>query len=162
MSKCKAIGLIALISLALSVSARQTAVCEEKGKVVYRNVWYTTDVQSAEVPDVEGHTVHLAKAKGISFNEKWGHALATLSGTGDTTKGVGSYEGYMHYTFPDGSTITEKYKGETKPSGAVEGTGTYVKGTGKFQGIKGEGTWKVWFLGPGQFYGDLEVEYTLP
>ena len=37
-----------------------------------------------------------------------------------------------------------------------------LKGTGKFEGIKGDGTYKYWVVGPGQWYSDGEGEYTLP
>ena len=98
-----------------------------------------------------------------------GAALGKKSTTGDRTKGLGPDEGYQIYTFPDGSTITTKDRGMATSagtgktgSGAGEGTWTLVSGTGKFQGIKGGGTLKFWVLGPGQFYADLEGEYTLP
>ena len=154
-----AMGFLLILPLMIEVTSVLSA---EKGKVVYRNVWYVTDLQMAEVPNVEGYSVYSAKAKGITFNEKWGNALGTLSGIAIATKGVWSYEGYMQYTFSDGSTITEKYKGGDTAPGVGGGTGTYVKGTGKFNGIKGDTKWEVYLLGPGQFYADLEAEYTLP
>jgi len=45
---------------------------------------------------------------------------------------------------------------------STEGTWTCIKGTGKFKGIQGAGTWKSYILGPGQWYTDIEGEYTLP
>ena len=154
-----AMGLLLILHLIIGAP---TVLSGEKGKVVSRNVWCVTDWQMGDVPDVEGHNVSFSKAKGISFNEKWGNALGTLNGIAIAIKGVWSYEGYMQYTFSDGSTITERYKGGDTSPGVGEGTGSYVKGTGKFKGIKGDTKWKVWTLGPGQFYADLEVEYTLP
>ena len=169
MSKSKIIGLIALICLALSVSATPNALSEEKGKWASRVVWFAPGFESASVPDVEGHTIYLIKAKGISFGEKWGPALAIMSGAGDFTKGVGPHEVYAHLTFPDGSTITTKAKGVQTGAGTGitgggggEGTWTFVKGTGKFEGIKGGGTYKYSVVGPGQWYVDNEGEYTLP
>jgi len=169
MSKCKMIGFIALVTLALSVSVSPTAVGAEKGKITGRIVNFAAGFESASVPDVEGHTIYLLKMKVIFFSDKWGTASGILTGTADLIKGAGSLEGYDYYTFPDGSTITSRWKAKQKGAGAGitggaggEGTWTYVKGTGKFAGIKGEGTVKFWIVAPGQTYSDFEGEYTLP
>jgi len=160
------ITLSLVLLLLLTVAFVQAA---EKGKVTAREVMYATNYQSIPVGDVEGHIVFLYEAKGIGFWEPWGAALAKESGIGDRTKGLGSNEAYTIITYPDGSTITIKGKGETKSAGpgktgagGGEGTWSFVSGTGKFQGIQGEGTSKWWHLGPGQYYVDFEGEYTLP
>jgi hypothetical protein len=141
----------------------------ERGKVTGRLVFYVTNVQSVPVGDVEGHIIYLLEAKGIAFWKPWGPCLIKDSQTGERTKGLGSTEAYDIHTFPDGSTITTKFKSESTSAGsgktgtgAGEGTWTFVSGTGKFQGIQGEGTGKFWVLGPGQWYEDFEGEYKLP
>jgi hypothetical protein len=139
----------------------------ERGKVTGRLVYYATSFQSVPVGDVEGHIIFLFEAKGIGFWEPWGAALVKESATGDRTKGMGPTETYEIDTFPDGSTITFKIKGEATSAergktAAGESTWTFLGGTGKFQGIQGGGTGKFWVLGPGQWYGDAEGEYTLP
>jgi hypothetical protein len=141
----------------------------ERGKWKGRGVFYATNYQSIPVGDVEGHIVFVMEAKGIGFGEPWGPCLLKESDIGDRTKGLGSTEGYSIWTYPDGSTITTKGKGESTSAGsgrtgagAGESTWTFVSGTGKFQGIQGGGTSKWWALGPGQWYADSEGEYTLP
>jgi hypothetical protein len=47
-------------------------------------------------------------------------------------------------------------------SSSTEETWTYTKGTGKFEGFQGAGTFKAYILGPGQWYSDWEGECTLP
>ena len=43
------------------------------------------------------------------------------------------------------------------------GTFTYTKGTGKFEGIKGNGTWNSYSMGQGQpSYMELEAEFEVP
>jgi hypothetical protein len=118
---------------------------------------------------VEGHTIHLIESKGIGFNEKWGAYLIYEPMTLDVTKGEGPLQGYSQFTYPDGSTITNKWEGKNMGGGRTitgaasgEGTWTYIKGTGKFEGIQGGGTFKSYNMGPGQFYADFEGEYTLP
>ena len=66
--------------------------------------------------------------------------------------------GYCDFVNVDGDAWTAWYKGEQ--DGGVWG---YLVGTGKFEGIQGEGTYKVgesWADGRGINYWD--VTYTLP
>jgi hypothetical protein len=161
MSRSKLIVFITLITLAFAVTLVADALAAEKGKLVRRNAYHMTTFQSVKVADVEGHTLQLFEAKAIVFNQKWGAGLLTTTGTADDINGESTFGGYDDYTFPDGSTYTDRWDGKGGPSGG-EGTWITVKGTGKFAGIQGHGTWKSHPLGPGQFYSDGEGEYTLP
>jgi hypothetical protein len=162
MSKSKIVGMMLLIAFAIGIVLVDDAVAGEKGKVVAREVDYATTVHTLKVPDVEGHTILLIESKGIGFSEKWGACLHYKTLTLDLVKGEGTRAGYTHYTFPDGSTITSKWEGKGGALGKAEGTWTYIKGTGKFEGIQAGGTWKSRSMGPGQWYADSEGEYTLP
>ena len=169
MCKFKFVGMMVSIAFAISIVLVAGAVAAEKGKVAERDVFYTTTYNILKVPDVEGHTIFLLEAKGIISNEKWGAALAYEVFTMDLIKGAGTFQGYTQTTYPDGSTITAKFEGKSTGGGAgttgtatSAGTWTYVKGTGKFQGVQGRGTFKSYVLGPSQFYSDNEGEYTLP
>ncbi|HMK77754.1 MAG TPA: hypothetical protein VK568_16455 [Thermodesulfobacteriota bacterium] len=169
MSKFKIVGMIVLIAFAMSIVLVGDAVAAEKGKVTYRQVFNVTTIHTLKVPDVEGHAYTLFEAKGILFSEKWGPAVVSMIASFDLIKGLGTFQGYAHTTYPDGSTNTTRFEGKAISSGVgLTGTGvsevtwTYVKGTGKFQGIQGRGTSKSYVLAPGQFYADAEGEYTLP
>jgi len=162
MKTIRVAAFIAFIAFALGIATVDDALAGERGKVVVRDVCFSTNYVSAKVPDVEGHAINLIEAKGMSFSEKWGPCLLVLGAMQDYTKGVGPYQGYIHYTYPDGSTITIKIEGKGKPGARGEGTWSYIKGTGKFEGIQGGGTRQYWVLGPGQWYVDAEGEYTLP
>jgi hypothetical protein len=88
---------------------------------------------------------------------------------GDSIKGAGAIQGYNYTTFPDGSTITSNFEAKAMGGGrgisgtaSSESTWTYMRGTGKFEGIQGRGTAKSYTLGPGQSYSNAEGEYTLP
>ena len=37
-----------------------------------------------------------------------------------------------------------------------------LKGTGKYDGIEGKGTWRAVFVGPGEWYTDEEWDIELP
>jgi len=169
MSKFKIVGMMVLIAFAMGIVLVGDAVAAEKGKEAFREVFYMTTIHTLKVPDVEGHAIHLLESKGISFSEKWGTALNHQIFTLDLIKGIGTLQGYTYTTYPDGSTSTTKFEAKSTASGATatgvaisEGTYTYVKGTGKFGGIQGGGTFKSYTLGPGQWYADIQGEYTLP
>jgi len=169
MSKFKIVGMMVMIAFTMGMVLGGDAVAAEKGKVTYRQVNYTTTIHTLKVPDVEGHTNTLIEAKGISFYDKWGAAVTSMVFTMDLIKGIGTFQGYVLTTYPDGSTATAKFEGKSTAAGATltgvavsEGTWTYTKGTGKFQGIQGGGPFKSYVIAPGQFYSDNEGEYTLP
>jgi len=169
MKAIRVMAFVALIGLALGIAMVGDALAGESGKVVVRDVMFAASFPSAKVPDVEGHVIYLVDAKGIHFSDKWGVASAVCCGTTEYIKGVGPITGYYVYTFPDGSTNTIKYQGEAKgvPPGSTgrrggEVTWTYVRGTGKFEGIKGGGTSKFWVVAPGLWYTEAEGEYALP
>jgi hypothetical protein len=169
MSKSKTVGMMALIAFTIGIVLAGDAAAGEIVKDVGRAVFYATAVHQLKVPDVEGHAIVLIEAKGIGFSEKWGSCLEYEIVTLDLIKGKGTHQGYGQITCPDGSTVTEKFEGKNLGGGpgitgshSSEGTWTYIKGTGKFEGIKGGGTYKSYNMGPGQWYSDAESEYTLP
>jgi len=170
MSAIRAMAVIALVAFFLGVIVVGDAPAGEKGRVVNRETYFASSIPSVKVPDVDGHALYLYDAKGISFNEKWGVAVIASGGMLDYIKGTGSNQGYSHFTFEDGSTITASWKGESKGETApgtagrreASGNWTYIKGTGRFEGIQGGGTWKSHILGSGLWYSDTVGEYALP
>jgi len=169
MSKSKIFGMMALIVFTIGILLVGNAVAGESGKILIREVYYTPTVHTLKVPDMEGHTYILFEEKGIGFHEKWGNWLITLVGTGELkAEGTATFQFHVHYTFPDGSTITFKAEGGSVPGRGIigepsaEGTAIPIKGTGKFQGIQGRVAWKGYHLAPNQSYAYPELEYTLP
>jgi hypothetical protein len=169
MSKSKIVAMMVLVIFAMGIFLVGDALAGERGKVANREVSNHTPVHTLKVPDVEGHTIYLMEAKGIVFTEKWGACLLYGTYTLDLIKGEGTGQGYTHYTFPDGSTLDFKWEGRIKGGGrgttgsaSAEAPWTYIKGTGKFEGIQGGGTFKSYTVGPGQVYVDIEGAYTLP
>ncbi|MEJ2234492.1 MAG: hypothetical protein P8X67_11245 [Syntrophobacterales bacterium] len=63
----------------------------------------------------------------------------------DITKGKGTAEGYVTHIFEDGSTAISKWQGTIAPREGKrltgEGTFSYIGGSGRFEGIKGGGSW---------------------
>ena len=131
--------------------------------------FYTWMIKSESVPvaDVEGHTVALG-TRGAFYVFDTGE-VATMRHvyTADLIKGAGPFMQYVTITFPDGATITWKSQG-TVGSGAGGWTSEILKGTGRFEGIKGTQSAKATYLPiePGEAgakgYGEGTITYTLP
>ena len=93
----------------------------------------------------------------------------------DSIKGKSSYEGYGLVTYEDGSTTISKLQGNLTPIEGTKqrsgkGTGEYIKGTGRFEGIKGSFSYTGKQVTPyskkeGTFsdsYYDVTATYTVP
>ena len=135
---------------------------------------YSTQVEVIQVGDMEGHIIMPHTRRGLAFFENGDVATYTFWGTADLIKGKGTADGYTMLTFDDGSTIVYKVKAiwEPGPRGLAvgKGTGEFTKGTGRYEGIKGDLIWS------GKYYtsyskekgtlGDSVLEstitYTLP
>jgi hypothetical protein len=136
---------------------------------------YTSQITKSEYvlyPDVKGHIAGVWERRGVAIFENE-IASVELRGTLDYIKGKGPWEGYMITTFKDGSTFTQKFQGDSTsaPDGTklLKGKGKYIKGTGRFEGIKGEISLNGRFITPltkDKTKGDNWVEvigtYTLP
>ena len=136
---------------------------------------YTSQITKFEYvlfPDVKGHVVGVLERRGVAIfkNEI---ATLVLRLKFDLIKKKGPWEGYTIVTFKDGSTFTHNVQGVTTlaPDGTklLKGKGKYIKGTGRFEGIKGECSLDGRFITPytkDKTKGDnwLEVigTYTLP
>jgi hypothetical protein len=125
------------------------------------------------VDDVEGHIVTLAQRGGIYVLENGEIATIKRVSLNDLIKGAGSAVVYETITFADGSTIVRK--GQTTMTGTAQGTtatieatSEIIKGTGRFEGIKGTQRDKTKTLPlekgePGnKLYGEGTITYTLP
>jgi hypothetical protein len=110
-----------------------------------QNFAHKLKFELVEVGDVEGHIVAVYEQEGIITFSDGQVAEFKNSGTLDYVNWEGVHRGYHTVTFKDGSTHTVRYEGTSKktPEGRVgTGTHTFVGGTGKFAGIKGEGSYR--------------------
>jgi len=143
----------------------------------YKIVMYFTKVEMAPIPAIEGQGYFLMEFRGLTFWEDG--EISTYSGAaiGESYKGKGPVQNCVTHTFADGSTIVSKNKfiSISAPDGKTglyeDITGEIVKGTGRFEGIKGTITAKgkrVAPVSPGlkEMRGDAVVEglmtFTLP
>ncbi len=102
---------------------------------------YQTQGEVIQVGDIEGHAIIITTRRGLALFENGDVATYTNWATFDSVKGKSVMDAYTILTFEDGSTITYKAKGiwEAVPKGfpVGKGTGEFTKGTGKYEGIKG-------------------------
>lgn len=131
--------------------------------------FYTWVIKGETVPvgDVEGHTVGFSQRGAFYVFDNGEVATTKHVSTNDLIKGAGPFTQYVTVIFPEGSTITIKSQG-TLGGGAGGWTSEILKGTGRFEGIKGTQSAKAKYLPvePGEAgakgYGEGTITYTLP
>ncbi len=134
---------------------------------------YVTRGESVPIDDVEGHVVNLMVRRSFYAFENGEVAIVNAVSTGDFIKGSGPFMNYLTITFPDGSTMI--VKGQGTVGGTAAGTlasggwkSEIIKGTGRFEGIKGTLTSKAKYLpvekgeAGSKGYGEGTITYTLP
>jgi hypothetical protein len=163
MSRFKLAVFIALITLAFSVALVGNVMAGEKFKG--RTVKHLLKWEQTNVGDEEGHVIVLFEAKGIStdlqgrsYTDGWVEHEEGLFDM-NTKTGAGSCQGYSEFAGKDGEKIYIKWKGTP-----ANGTWTFFKGTGKYEGIRGGGTWSPGPPSgdPGYFSSHWEGEAQLP
>lgn len=112
--------------------------------IKFRNVFHAMSVQTQEVGDVDGHTLGVAHYSGLASFADGSVGTSKFTGTTDYIKGAGTYSIYFNVTLRDGSSLWFKAVGPSKPEGTTtvfpETGVTILRGTGRFEGAKGDGT----------------------
>jgi hypothetical protein len=136
-----------------------------------RRVQSTAEIKTVEVGDVPGHVVGVVQFKGLTFFADGEIATHSNPAMFDLTNGSGPHRGYVVHHFDDGSTSIERYQGEARLSAdgkrtVVEGSFECIGGTGRFEGLRGEGTYRGERLGALQtgdyVYVDTAGSCTVP
>jgi hypothetical protein len=138
----------------------------------YRSYTWVIKAERVPVGDVEGHTVGLVMRGAFSVFENGEVATVNNVLTNDAVNGAGPFMQYSTMKFPDGSTIIIKSQGTVSQGTTGAGSGGWtseiIKGTGRFEGIKGTQSAKGKYLpiekgeaGP-KGYGEGTITYTLP
>ncbi len=161
-SKRSRLLLITLASIiALGVTS---ASAQDKIKVKFKKFVVITKYERTEVGDTEGHFLMQYEAKDISSD---GRFITYKKAQSDYIKGTGPHSGYNKVVDRDGGTYFSKFEGMTttkkspegKPIKTIKGTYTYTKGTEKYVGIQGGGTYNGIVIGKGIISIDVEGEY---
>jgi len=161
-------AILAVIILAAFTIAIQAGAETVKGRYVY----HFFKVERIEVGDVPGHLIGVADGRGLVSSDTGEVATQLTKLLFDYTNGSGPFQAYNLITYEDGSTKISKVQGRTtaQASGVstFEGTYTFIKGTGRFEGIQGTGSFTgkrtapLTPGGPADCYLDFTETYTLP
>jgi hypothetical protein len=161
-------AILAVIILAAFTIAVQAGADTVKGRYVY----HFFKVERIEVGDVPGHVVGVADGRGLVSYDTGEVATELTKLLFDYTNGSGPFQAYNLLTYEDGSTKISKVQGRTtaQASGVSTfgGTYTFIKGTGRFEGIQGTASFTgkrtapLTPGGPAECYLDFTETYTLP
>jgi hypothetical protein len=138
-------------------------------EVAGRAVYHTQKMEQIEVGDVPGHIVGVGQHSGLAFRTKGPYSgeVATRINTlyFDSVNGKGTFTAYAGHTYQEGSTQSYKASGTIMPvdggkRSVFEGTYEVIGGTGRFEGVKGKGTFKGERIGSGKTGADSYVDWT--
>jgi hypothetical protein len=164
----KVLALFALIAFALGMAIEGDVIAGEK--VSIRIYMYATKYEQLEAGDEKGHVVAIAEVVGIvdntkigeSFLDGWAYHQSSFLDL-NPESGEGSGYGYFQYIDKDGDKIFGRWEGKMVDGAWPRGKSTWFNGTGKFEGIKGSGTWfDHTVVTPTTSHVDFEGEMELP
>ena len=159
--------------LLISVWILGSAIQARAETLKFKAYTYVTKAERAPVGDVDGHAVGFSIRRAFIVFENGEVANQISVGTSDLIKGSGPSLQYQTITFSDGSIIiikTQVTMTGTAPGASTSGklSREIIKGTGRFEGIKGTGTSTVKYFpveegeaGP-KGIGEGTITYTLP
>jgi hypothetical protein len=147
-----------MISLSLILILGMNIVEEpQKIKIAGRQEIAYTNQEIMNFDDVEGHSLVLGKLEGININTgkyKFMDGAQIISvGFSDLIKGNGHHKGY-NKIYLNADAVFCKFEGKTttavspesEPITTMEGTYSFVKGTGEYENIQGNGIYKAKLL----------------
>jgi hypothetical protein len=105
----------------------------------------------------------VSENRGVALYATGERLELVVRGTVNWTNGSGPLHGYDIRKYPDGSTLSLEYTGQWRSTPtSIGGEGTYVActGTGRFENVKCEGTWKGGRQGETLNVIDWEVKLT--
>ena len=131
----------ALVTTVLLCFGAVGSACADELK--FRTVMHSTFVQFQDIPDKPGHRASLVKFVGLALLPDQVGTSCFISQT-DYVNVEGSFSVYNNLTLSDGSVLWFKSEGKTTMKGTTssfDGKVTVLPGgTGRFAGVKGEGT----------------------
>lgn len=161
------IGIVSLFTLVAS-----TLPAQQKIKVSGKHTLADINMNTINVGDTEDHIISLGEFEGsnVSTGEvKFMDGALDIGMTcSDVVKGNGPHHGYGNMSL-NGDTIFWEHRGTIgttivsggKPVTTVEGSFVWTKGTGKYEGIQGGGTYKGKYISKTIFIVEWEGQYLI-
>jgi hypothetical protein len=138
------LGVVSSFIIAVWLLAPATSAIAKTEKFKCRIISQIAKIHRIEVGDVEGHIIAIYERRGLQFSDDGEVGSYVNWITSDTINEKGTFEGYNRVTYEDGSTVDAKFQGTSEPleGGRSTGKGTfsYIGGSGRFEGIKGSGS----------------------
>ena len=156
-----------LFIVGLVLGSTIQAEAQEQKTMKYKFYTWVVKAETVPVDDVEGHNVALQVRGSFVVYENGEVATARAVVSSDRMKLSSQFMQYSTTTFEDGSTISSKTQG-TREGGVGGWTTEIIKGTGRFEGIKGTVTTKAKYLplekgeAGTKGYGEGTMTYTVP
>lgn len=149
MPVCRRLSFAAVLAAAVVFLCAPAASAAMKMK--FKAVSHVSKVQLMHVQDDEKHVIGIYEHQGVALFEKGGDGAFLDRGGFDMYVPAGTHLGYARITFKDGSFFDFRYQGEEyrKPGEDlpyIKGTARFMKGGGRYQGIKGTLTYDGGYL----------------
>jgi hypothetical protein len=158
-SRIVALTTIAVFCLGAASSARADETLK------YRQFMHTTNVQTIDVGDVDGHLLGVNRQSGIASFPDGSVATTYSTSATDFVKGSGhALVSYNNVTFEDGSVLWTKALVNVVAEGnksILTGTLTVVGGKGRYAGATGDGTFSGVRLAPLATGAELYLDVTV-
>jgi hypothetical protein len=141
-----------ILSLALTLSLAAvglmglcaSSIASADEAIKFRAIVHLATVQTQEVSDVDGHTMSVGRYSGLASFPDGSVGTINFTFTTDYIKGSGTFLAYYTLTLKDGSSLSYKQTGAAKLEGTTtvfpDAPLTVLRGTGRFEGAKGDGT----------------------
>ena len=155
--------MLAPLIIGAGIASTGLAGAGEKIKMYGSSV--VTNWQQLDVGDEEGHIIAIFETKQLYFDQKNGEKFTRIAqNTSDINfkTGKGTMKSYGVLTGPDGDQRFNVSEGMLVGKGHWKGTATTVGGTGKYEGVKGTGTFEAYSMAKGITYVETEGELEFP
>lgn len=151
--------LMLITFLVLQVS---TVIAGDTKQIKWREAFITVEANLQEVEGHEGHAVGVMQQRGFAFYDDGQVATVNVWLTFKRSAGGTSYRGYAVYSFPDGASKVGRFTGSGDPRGEQSGQFTLESGSGRYEGITGQGSFSGRGFPPhGDIYLDVSGAYSL-
>ncbi len=147
------------------------SVAQAQTKVSGKMTMTLIQRDTVAIGDMEGHVFYLTTYEGTNvstgankFMDDTEHANVSFA---DLIKGNGPHQGYGEFSQESDKAFMKwqgritTVSGKDGPIMAFEGTISWISGTGQFENIQGNGTYKGQFISKTTYTVDWEGEYTL-
>ena len=153
----------AALTLVLATTNSLPAIAEDSGHWHGLSVLVATDKKVVKLEDQPNHMVYVAEYDGAVYNgdgkpflDKARYQVVAFT---DTAVSRG---GYKFFTDADGSKVFAKYTVTEGKLPDLRGTFEFTGGTGKYEGITGNGTFHDVFVSDKAAWDELIGDYKIP